>query len=363
MTQTRFPKQTWEIEESPGNYTVSRQIPFDTSGYDLSIATDEAPISSKPTSIVARTRLRVSPTPVHTFDERIQKVQAGFSTEMNDGWLTLNVPKINLVNFDVRNTTITDCDFGKKDLQASTSDTGLSVKAFNSSTACFSYAAEFLPGSYGYLLTVENKNWLGQPLFFYVLDGTKEESYIEDRIRNPTDYFVLKSNKNIPPYFSINFQANSYGPLSSTNDLYTVRMDVFPVDIINSIFFKRKDAVLPLGTILKTDIEKNSYYQYSVTVPNDSKEASSLILYQAYHPGWIAFAPDGSRLQGNHYRVNNWANGWDIPAGTNGTITLLFWPQYLEYAGFGIGFLALLVLSGWFWFKRRSHTPLPHNLK
>jgi hypothetical protein len=153
MTQTRFPKQTWEIEESPGNYTVSRQIPFDTSGYDLSIATDEAPISSKPTSIVARTRLRVSPTPVHTFDERIQKVQAGFSTEMNDGWLTLNVPKINLVNFDVRNTTITDCDFGKKDLQASTSDTGLSVKAFKINTI---FSDSFF--HIKFIVNVENKS-------------------------------------------------------------------------------------------------------------------------------------------------------------------------------------------------------------
>jgi uncharacterized membrane protein YfhO len=138
-------------------------------------------------------------------------------------------------------------------------------------------------------------------------------------------------------------------------------MDVFPVDIITSIYYQRKNIRVPLGESLPVTARKNNYYSYTADVTGNTKQPSTLILYQAYHPGWKAYGPDGKELE-HHYKINNWANGWDIPAGMTGKITLFFWPQNLEYIGFGIGLFAILVLSGWVWLQRRTHTPLPKHV-
>jgi len=37
--------------------------------------------------------------------------------------------------------------------------------------------------------------------------------------------------------------------------------------------------------------------------------------------------------------INNWENGWLLPSvdeESNNKIAVIFWPQYLEYAGFGL---------------------------
>ena len=41
--------------------------------------------------------------------------------------------------------------------------------------------------------------------------------------------------------------------------------------------------------------------------------------------------------------VNNRANGWIVPAGQS-TIVLFFWPQALEYIGFGILFATMIII-------------------
>jgi hypothetical protein len=41
----------------------------------------------------------------------------------------------------------------------------------------------------------------------------------------------------------------------------------------------------------------------------------------------------------DHVKINNWANGWNT---NDKNIILLFWPQYLEYIGFLMLFIAFL---------------------
>ncbi len=66
-----------------------------------------------------------------------------------------------------------------------------------------------------------------------------------------------------------------------------------------------------------------------------------LVVPESVNPGWIARTSDGTRL--TPVTVNGWQQGWVVPAGTAGTITLTFPSNDLYRAGLGGG-LALLPL-------------------
>ncbi len=69
--------------------------------------------------------------------------------------------------------------------------------------------------------------------------------------------------------------------------------------------------------------------------------ARVLVVPESVNPGWIAHTGDGTRL--TPVTVNGWQQGWVLPAGTGGTITLTFASNSLYRAGLGGG-LALLPL-------------------
>jgi arabinofuranan 3-O-arabinosyltransferase len=66
-----------------------------------------------------------------------------------------------------------------------------------------------------------------------------------------------------------------------------------------------------------------------------------LVVPESVNPGWIARTSRGIRL--TPVAVNGWQQGWVVPAGTEGTITLTFPSNQLYRAGLGGG-LALLPL-------------------
>jgi arabinofuranan 3-O-arabinosyltransferase len=66
-----------------------------------------------------------------------------------------------------------------------------------------------------------------------------------------------------------------------------------------------------------------------------------LVVPESVNPGWVAHTADGTQL--TPVVVNGWQQGWVVPAGTGGTITLTFPSNGLYRAGLGWG-LALLPL-------------------
>jgi arabinofuranan 3-O-arabinosyltransferase len=75
------------------------------------------------------------------------------------------------------------------------------------------------------------------------------------------------------------------------------------------------------------------------TTPSTSPRV--LVVPESVNPGWIARTSDGMRL--TRVTLNGWQQGWVVPAGTGGTITLTFPSNGLYRAGLGGG-LALLPL-------------------
>lgn len=83
-----------------------------------------------------------------------------------------------------------------------------------------------------------------------------------------------------------------------------------------------------------------------------------LIVPESINGGWAARTPDGSRL--TPVAVNGWQQGWVVPAGTDGTITLTFGPNRMYRLGMagGLALLPLLALLAW-WPARRTRSPGP----
>jgi arabinofuranan 3-O-arabinosyltransferase len=83
-----------------------------------------------------------------------------------------------------------------------------------------------------------------------------------------------------------------------------------------------------------------------------------LVIPESIDPGWVARTSIGTRL--TPVAVNGWQQGWVVPAGNPGTITLTFATNSLYRAGLAVG-LALLPLLAMLalWRTRRRPTDAP----
>ena len=75
-----------------------------------------------------------------------------------------------------------------------------------------------------------------------------------------------------------------------------------------------------------------------------SQASRVLVVPESVNPGWTARTTDGTRL--NPVTVNGWQQGWVVPAGTTGTVTLSFGSNAVYRAGIagGLALLPLLAL-------------------
>jgi arabinofuranan 3-O-arabinosyltransferase len=78
-----------------------------------------------------------------------------------------------------------------------------------------------------------------------------------------------------------------------------------------------------------------------VNVP-PSQASRILVVPESVNPGWTARASDGTRLA--PVTVNGWQQGWVVPPGTAGTITLYFGSNAVYRAGIGGGLALLPIL-------------------
>jgi arabinofuranan 3-O-arabinosyltransferase len=84
----------------------------------------------------------------------------------------------------------------------------------------------------------------------------------------------------------------------------------------------------------------------------DATTSRVLVVPESLNAGWVAHTSAGTRL--TPVAVNGWQQGWVVPTGTSGTITLTFAPNSLYRAGLagGLALLPLLALMAW-WPQRR----------
>ena len=185
------------------------------------------------------------------------------------------------------------------------------------------------PHNLGYVIGFKSRNVQGLPLRFCLKNLYSNICDIYDELSRSDkfveDYFV------VPPFekgqgYGLYIDSISYGDYESINELKEV-------------------VTYPL------------YYNYLVAQNDQSGgngQVEVLTNSQTFHPGWIAIKVTGFKLQvlRDHVLINNWANGWLVPAdlrNKNYELRTIFWPQYLEYLGF-----VLLLTTGLYLWKKQA---------
>lgn len=79
-----------------------------------------------------------------------------------------------------------------------------------------------------------------------------------------------------------------------------------------------------------------------------------LVIPESINPGWVARTSTGARL--TPVAVNGWQQGWVVPAGDPGTITLTFASNSLYRVGLATGLALLPLLAMLAWWRRRGRS-------
>ncbi|MFN4212814.1 MAG: hypothetical protein ACK4FL_02520, partial [Microgenomates group bacterium] len=244
-------------------------------------------------------------------------------------------------------------------------------------TLCFGFSLPYLSQKYGYLIKVKNKNISGRRLFFYVLDQTKKQEFLEERLKEDEEFLILPPKYQYGLGYSITFHENSYENLKSKNILTDLEVYLFPYDNLKSLrltspkFHLLPDRVQDRNIDLDNFVAKKlNYFTYQISLPpiSNIKYPISIYLSQSYHPGWKAYQIPkfqfsifnfqfintyfpflfGQEIK-DHVLVNNWANGWiiknqNLNLKSQNEIIIIFLPQYLQFLGFGLMILSFISL-------------------
>ncbi|NTU46437.1 hypothetical protein HGA88_02325 [Candidatus Roizmanbacteria bacterium] len=338
-TQTRLKHKLWTLSEQENQFRISQPLLINAQDFEL-----------KGTVTSAGYQLYLQ--------NEVQQFKSTLSHSIENNMLVTTIAKEPIYQFDVTNTSVHNCSPLGTTSRINSSD--LTVSSTNRAIGCFGYEAPALEQKNGYLVKIASKLREGRPLFLYILDQTKRQAFLEDRLLNSTEYFILSPKYQYGLGYSFSFNNNSYHNIPSTNTLQELSVYQFPYDQLKQTFFESKTTHPTNAKFAYTiPAEKLNYYTYKVTIPD--QKISTVILNQSFHPGWTAFVIPACRESThafplsildtlvprcqndvNHVIINNWANGWTIPQGTK-EVVLIFWPQYLEYVGFGVLLLTVII--------------------
>ena len=216
-------------------------------------------------------------------------------------------------------------------------------------TACMSFDFPSLDHNQGYVALVKNANLTGRTIHFWILDGDRNISIIDNYIKkseNPkTSVFVVPPEGRYAMGYSLHFDGQSIGDNETKNLLGSFSLLPIPYEFLSSL---------------------------RISNLNPKKDDNAIATnYQSFNPGWKAYKIQDSKngianrlnnifpfLFGkelkNHVLVNNWANGWTLDdskaKAQNTKIITVFWPQYLEY----LGFVILIGTFAWLLIARRK---------
>jgi arabinofuranan 3-O-arabinosyltransferase len=114
---------------------------------------------------------------------------------------------------------------------------------------------------------------------------------------------------------------------------------------------------LPTATTVSVDTGTWGPARRELRVP-EATSSRVLVVPESINPGWVARTSAGIRLTA--VAVNGWQQGFVVPAGTSGTVTLTFAPNAWYRAGLagGLALLPLLALMAW-WRRRRERDDPP----
>ncbi len=208
-----------------------------------------------------------------------------------------------------------------------------------------------LSHSNSYLFTFKSKYLSGLPIRFCLRNDYTNLCVLEDQLKRQNQFH--ESSFLVPPMddfsgYTLNINTLSYANLPSISQIESLSIYQIDNNIFNSTPTQENKTypinyqiIWPNYSLIKIDnIQKNSDNQF-------------LTLYQSFNSGWIAFYFDNYKIKFlPHFLLNNWANGWETPSNLIGTeqsqsfptIYILFWPQVIQFLGFGLLIIAIIWL-------------------
>lgn len=341
MTQVRTSDAGWHIGEDEKYVFANAAVPYAVAGYEISkkISTEQI---------------------VFNTDEVISVPKEQSKAVVYNDSVIAYVPKSRVGSYAPYNTEIDNCGVPGADYSLTKKGGSAEVTSSDGAIGCFTYTIPPAKAGDGMLIHIRNTNIQGRRPFFYLLNNATKQSYIEDRLQSDSDYFVVPPQSSAGQGYLMIFNNNSYENMTSVNRIDGITIYMLPMNEIQSIIMKQKGYSAPTPTFSDTFASgKAQYFDYVVRT---TETDATIILYQQYHPGWQAYAVSndtfvnryapflkGTRV-GSHMPINNWANGWDIKGNAKSqTYVLIFWPQYLEFAGLAILIMAMPV------FLRKSY--------
>lgn len=211
------------------------------------------------------------------------------------------------------------------------------------------------------VLSFEAKNLTGHTLKISLFDSDKKYKLLDTKIELSNDwktyYFTIDpvESDSFTNGLVTLFNSPSYNGKNTTNILRHVRLSQSSPLAINTSVPTSTNRIYLAYTKLLT-----FYYKITIPISQDSKN-NILVLPQTYHPGWLAFYFQDNKpvLLSPHLLANSWANAWKLPDSrhpelvSGSTIYIFFWPQLLEYLGFGL----IILTFGYFIFSLSRTTP------
>jgi hypothetical protein len=195
---------------------------------------------------------------------------------------------------------------------------------------------QWLPSLYlssAYVVSFHLENKQGLPPQIYIDNVYQNRAETQTRVLStiPTSILIIPPNELDLEGYSVGFIVKGSSSQPSRNIIRDQHIAPLPYRFLQSIRLQRKSITSSTSKIFTN--------------------------YQAYDTHFSAYVRGGDDLVGRMFPFiggkplsqvvfYGWANGWILPDDLpqNAHISIVFWPQYLQYAGYGLLAATILVI-------------------
>lgn len=189
------------------------------------------------------------------------------------------------------------------------------------------------------ILTVSSENTTNNPLKLYLAEG--DTTLFEHTLHADQSAFGIHASKMLAdtysqekPPLTVNILNTSFGQ-PTQNSIHEAQLLSLPLTLewLSGLQLTTGQEKIRSQMQSAVVFKKHANFWYSTNI-TATQPGVALVLQQGYDSGWIAFADGvigGTKL--SHYRHNGWANAWLLPE-RNTTVTIVYWPQLLIFAGY-----------------------------
>ncbi len=200
---------------------------------------------------------------------------------------------------------------------------------------------------HNYILQITARNIQGLSLRICVSDPLTGKCVIYTKL--PPSATFTTQNIFLPAFsgnkrFAVNINTIGIPGTKSVNDVKDIQILTAPID-----------TTPPTSSIQRLPIPSTTLANGSMFTFSSS--SSHIALFTAFDPGWQLYRVPNfqslfpflfSQPIGQHTVIDNWANGWNLSndqgSMPNDQFVIIFIPQYLEYFGFVVEGITILII-------------------